>query len=356
MSFVTSADGGASSVDSRIPTNDSLLMSRLPPRPGKLKVAVAIDDDIVGKVRKQRTSCTRSRYDTSVVEALRSSCRQVDIVAAIEGSTRTLESLARIRPDVVVNLAFSATPMEASFAGSLELIGMPYTGSGPTGIVLSRDKLQSHQLLAQADVRVPRWVGLQPGVLVEVDLRPPLIVKPSSLAGSEGIYNDSVVRDASEVKRLALRIFRRFGVPVLCEEFIVGRDLRIGLIETPKQRFRISGISEWTFGAADPGWGYKTEAVRLNAAVRARHRITRGTAELSPPQLRRLSDTCNKACRALGIRGYAAVDLRLDRSGEPVVLEVNSNPGLRAGSSIWARPDFRRNLHDILRAAFREKM
>jgi len=78
-------------------------------------VACAIDADVIDKVHRGKASSTRTRYDLSVAEALRRHVRRVDLVAAVDDGTETLDALARLRPDIVFNLAFSAVPVEASF-------------------------------------------------------------------------------------------------------------------------------------------------------------------------------------------------------------------------------------------------
>jgi D-alanine-D-alanine ligase len=317
----------------------------------RLSVACTVDADIAAKIRRSDPGQTRARYDISVIDALRRNYRHVEIVAAFAGGLATLDSLARLRPDVVFNLAFSAQPLEAAFAGCLEILGLPYTGSGPRGIMLTNDKILSRRMLHAARLDVPRFVKLAPGDPIVLNLSPPLIVKPTTLASSAGIYADSVLQTTRGVSRLVRRIWHRFGVPAVCEEFIVGREFRIGVIESSAKRFRVVGISEWRFGKANPGWGIKTEAIRINPTVRRARGVTRSLAKIPRGLAAALAMTARRSVSALDVRGYATVDVRMDARGRIVVLEANSNPGLWSRSAIWSNPNFDANIRQIVRCA-----
>jgi D-alanine-D-alanine ligase len=315
-----------------------------------LCVACLLDKENVGQIRRRVASNAMVRYDLSVVDALVKIYRHVELVGVAEGNDHWIDEVRRLRPDVVFNLTFSATPLEASVAGCLDVLGIPYTGSGPRGIALANDKVRSRQLLHYGGIRVPRFVELTPSNAVRVDLPPPLIVKPATLAGSVGIHRDSVAMTHKAVPSLARRIWRKYGVPAICEEFIVGREFRIGLIETGGVA-RVSAISEWVFGSSPPGWGYKTEAIRSNLRVRRARGVTRYRPQLSRAISTEFVSLARRAMKVLDVRGYATIDIRLDGRNRITVLEVNANPGLWSGGAIWSKPSFECNIKRIVRAA-----
>jgi D-alanine-D-alanine ligase len=178
-------------------------------------------------------------------------------------------------------------------------------------------------------------------------------VKPTCLAGSAGVYATSMVRTRAEVRRLAKRIQSRFDVPAVCDEFIVGREFRVGLVENARGTASVSGIAEWRFADAKPGWGFKTEAIRGNARVRRAQNVKRGTFALKAKTLRSLSAIAQESMRVLGVRGYATIDFRLDAEERPIVLEVNSNPGLSSRGAVWSLPSFDTNIRLVVEAALR---
>ena len=319
-------------------------------RPTSLSVACVVDDRVGGAISGSRISTSFASYDASVLEALCRLYRPVHLVRAYAGSTRTLDELRSIRPDVVFNLAFSATPLEAPFAGALGLLGLPFTGSGPGAIALSNDKIRSRTLLRAGGVRVPNFVALDPGANPRIDFDPPYIVKPAESAASAGVYADSVVKKRSAVGRLAARIWKRFEMPAVCDEFIVGREIRVGAVDDASGTPRMTGVAEWAF--AD-GWGFKTEAIRINPRVRSAQRVTRDRVKMTREMTRELQRLIRDSMRILGVTGYSTMDVRVDSEERIYVLELNSNPGLWAGGALWNRPTFDANIRRIVESALR---
>ena len=217
-------------------------------------IACVVDDDIIAAVRRLEGSSRRAIYDISVMRALRKLGPEVHLVAARDPATRTLQDLIRLKPGLVFNLAYSATPAEASFAGILELLRIPFTGSGAVAIGLANDKLRSRHLMKAAAIPVPSFVMLPHGKAPrKFDIAPPYIVKPVDLANSLGIGAGSVVQTRAQAIVLANAIWRRFGVSSICDTFIVGREFQVGLVET-RRSFQVTAIVELHFAGAAPGF------------------------------------------------------------------------------------------------------
>jgi D-alanine-D-alanine ligase len=317
----------------------------------RLVVACVVDQDVAPSLQRGAATTDFAAYDLSVVQTLRQLYRDVHVVSADAPCGPTVERLVRLQPDVVFNLAFSATTMEAPFAGCLEAMGLRYTGSGPLGIALANDKSRSRRLLAGSGVHVPRFVDLEQGARsVVTDLTPPFIVKPVSLGGSSGIYSDSVVSTHRDVLQRARRIWRRFGVAAVCDEFVAGRELRVVVVESPSG-WCIAGVLEWHFGRRDRDVLFRYEAIRDNKAVRRARQVKARRAVLPRPVDNALRDVAIRAVRVLGLRGYASLDVRIDSRSRLVVLEVNANPGLNATSKIWDRMSFERSIQCIVSTA-----
>lgn len=319
-------------------------------RPTALSVACVVDHRVGGAISGSRISSAFASYDASVLEALCRLYRPVSLVRAYPDSTRTLDEIGSIRPDVVFNLAFSATPLEAPFAGALGLLGVPFTGSGPGAIALANDKVRSRTLLRAAGVPVPKFVALHPGAKQRIDFDPPYIVKPVESAASAGVHADSVVKTRSAVARLAARIWKRFEQPAVCDEFIVGREIRAGAVDDANGTPRLTGVAEWGF---PDGWGFKTEAIRINPRVRTAQQVTRARVKMTRQMTRELQRLIRDSMRILGVTGYSTMDVRVDAEGRMFVLELNSNPGLWAGGALWSRPTFDANIRRIVQSALR---
>jgi D-alanine-D-alanine ligase len=317
-------------------------------------IACVIDADIIAAVRRGRKTSKRAAYDISLVRALRQLFASVHLVSATERSSGTIEELVRLKPGVVFNLAFSASPSEASFAGALEMLGIPYTGSDALGIALANDKIRSRQLLAAAGIRVPRFIALPSARRpARIDFAPPFIVKPACLANSSGIDADSIVGSYAQALKRADRIWEVFGVPAVCDEFIVGPEFHVALVEGARGRFRIAAIVELVFGKAEPGKGFKSEEVSVKGKPCRVHRVTFRAPKLPPRQIAELARIARAAADVVGIRGYAKVDLRMDDQQRITVIEVNANPGLLATSILWRSPTFKASIKRIVAAALR---
>jgi D-alanine-D-alanine ligase len=209
-------------------------------------------------------------------------------------------------------------------------------------LALSNDKIRSRTLLAAAGVRVPRFVALAPGAKPrEIDLTPPVIVKPACQASAYGVSRTSVVMTSRLALDRARQIWKRFGEPAVCDEFIRGREFRAGFVEGPRKRVRIAGISQFAFAGGEHG--LRTEGSRPGAR----------TIRLAPALRTEVTAIAQTAFEALGIRGYASLDLRLDSFGRFTVLEVNANPGVSSDSKVWGAHGFDRNIRHIVAAALR---
>ncbi len=326
----------------------------MPKQSRNLKIAAAVDADIVRQLRNSKPVIDRARCDADVVQAIESLFGAVHLVPVGENLGRTLDVLNGIKPDLVFNLALSASRLEASFAGFLDLLKIAYTGSGPLGIALANDKVRSRNLLRSAGLRVPRFVELPIGASnPKIELTPPMIVKPAQLGCcSYGIYRDSLVESRKAAVACAKRVWRRFNVPAVCDEFIVGREFRVGVVEVDRQpRFEIVSISECLFPNSNSGWGFKTEGIRLNPRVRRVSGVRSVVARLPKGLTSELRMTATAAAQVLGLRGYATLDVRLADDGRSTIIEVNANPGLSRKSLIWSRPTFTENIRRIVDAA-----
>jgi D-alanine-D-alanine ligase len=312
-------------------------------RKKKLFVLCAVDADVVGQIRSGRPRWNRARWDASVFDSLRRLYTRVDLIGVENGSMAGWSAVEGTG-GVVFNLALSAMSSEPAFAAYLEGAGVRSTGSGMLAIALANDKIRSRMLLAAAGVRVPRFVALAPGANPQrIDLTPPVIVKPALQASAFGVSRDSVVMTRKVVLDRARRIWRRFGEPAVCDEFIRGRELRAGFVQGPRKGFHIAGIAEYSFAEGDNG--FRIEGNPKGQRLRA-SRI--------PPILRtEITAIAQTAFDTLGIRGYGSLDLRLDSFGRITVLEVNANPGVSSDSPVWAASGFDRTIRHIVEAALR---
>ncbi len=245
---------------------------------------------------------------------------------------RLLADLERARPDAAFHLAESVggdARMEAAVAVLLDWIGLPYTGSPPQALMHALDKPVARALLAAHGIPVARGVVLTQGDEPLLGLAKPWIVKPAREDASHGIHLESVVWDEAAARRRARAVIEQYRQPALVEEFAEGRELSVCLLgpahaPTPLPIFEIdysgfpAGRPKLVTYAAK--WHPESDEYRGTPLIPAR--------DLEPALARRLVETACAAYRALALRGYGRVDLRLTGEGGMIVVEVNPNPDL----------------------------
>ena len=215
------------------------------------------------------------------------------------------------------------------------MMNIRFTGSGPTGLLLCRDKGVCKQLLGLHRIRVPNFAALRPGRAIRVPktLRYPLIVKPIFEDASDGIARASVVRTEPELADRARFVHEHWKQVAITEEYIQGRELYVSILGN--QRLRVFPPRELHFGdAADGGPVIATSRVKWDKQYRQRWKIEYGFADLPESVVTRIARICKRAYRLLHLRDYGRVDLRLTPDGRIYVLEVNPNPDIAYGDEV----------------------
>jgi D-alanine-D-alanine ligase len=254
----------------------------------------------------------------------------------LDGKTRTLKSLASVDADLVFNLTESYAgddTKDVNLAAYLDLLGLPYTGSGPAGLYLAQDKAVAKRLFAFHGIRTPRFATVYQGRLQWADdLRFPVIVKPKREDGSIGIEFNAVVGSIKELMERIDALHADLDSPVLIEEYIEGRELYVAVLGNesmaalPLVELDLAGVPDGMprIAGTEVKWERGTEAYK---------RTKLGIPTDLPEELiAEIQETAVKACGALEIRDYARVDLRLAPDGSFYVLEVNPNPWLHSSA------------------------
>jgi len=238
------------------------------------------------------------------------------------------------RPHAIFNLLMEFQDVgvfQVHVTSYLELLGVPYTGCNPRGILLSRDKAISKQILRYHRIPTPAFAVFSPGKRVRArrDLAFPLIVKSVDEEASLGIAQASVVRDEEQLGERVRFIHERVGSDALAEEYIDGRELTISVLGN--QRLQTFPIWEMYFENLPQGAvPIATARAKWNRQYQERAGIRSGSAApLAEGGAERIARIARRVYRALGLSAYARVDLRLAPDGRPWVLEANATPDLK---------------------------
>jgi D-alanine-D-alanine ligase len=265
---------------------------------------------------------------TEVHDTLSALGHRVSLLRVDEGVRPFIEALEALQPDVVFNLCEGYREWsggESCIAGLLDLLGIPYTGSGPMALGLALDKPLSKALFVANEIPTPPFVVYRDQPSSAPPLRFPLMLKLAGEDASLGITADNVAGDdASFLKRLQ-ELLDEYQAPVLVEEFIDGREFAVPMLDG--QPLLVEEIE----------FHVEPRIVGFRAKWEAGSPEYRGTTPLFAPvitdqQRDRLMALAVAVWNAVGMRDYARVDFRMDADGRIYVLEANPNPDISAGS------------------------
>jgi D-alanine-D-alanine ligase len=264
-----------------------------------------------------------------VADALRGGGHKVSILGVHGDISKLRTGLMRRKPELVFNLmeTFGNHQLGAvGLAGLLDLLGLPYTGGGPGEIYIQEDKALTKKLLAFDSIRYPEYAVFSPDADLETggQLRMPLFVKPLRMDASIGIDAKSLVRSTREMMERVLDIHRRVKDSALVEEYVEGREFYIGVLGNampqvfPPIEMDFSGLPDGAPRVLDAKakWDEKSPQYKGTRAV---------VAELPDEMRARLQKVAVDAYRALRVRDYGRIDLRLTETGDIYVIEVNAS-------------------------------
>jgi D-alanine-D-alanine ligase len=243
-------------------------------------------------------------------------------VVAIDVALDLIRRLRETRPDVTFIAMHGRDGEDGTVQELLEILGIPYTGSGVLACVRATDKVLAKHLMVEAGIPTPEFFAFNETAFrelgagealpaIEERLDFPIVVKPSSQGSALGI---KFARSAADVPAALVAAFS-YDSRVLLERYVDGRDLAVSILD----------------GEPLP----VVEAVPRDEGFydfEARYEIGRTDfvcpAELPDGLTELAQDLAVRTYRLLGCSAFARVDLMLDAAGELTVLEANPIPGL----------------------------
>lgn len=237
------------------------------------------------------------------------------------------------KPDLVFNMseAFNGNrDFEPNLTALLQLIGVPFTGAGPLGLQLCKDKGLTKVVLGYHRIRTPRFLVLKKARPLRTlkKFQFPAFIKPLQLESSEGISQFSYVENEKDALARMKFIHERLEVDAIIEEFIDGREIYVGLLGNEK--LTVFPPRELFFKQVpDDEPKFATYRSKWDKEYRKKWGIDSSWAAAIPePTLRKLNEVCKKIYRLLHIQGYGRIDLRLKENGEIYFIEANPNPSI----------------------------
>jgi D-alanine-D-alanine ligase len=299
----------------------------------RLRILVLMHEDLVPPDHLNghdlKTVEWRTEYD--VVSTLRKLGHEVQPLGVKNDLGVIRSAIDEWKPHITFNLLeeFDGIAVyDQHVVSYLELLHMPYTGCNPRGLMLARDKALAKKVLSFHRIPYPEFIEVPQARTVK---RPkwltfPLIVKSVSEEASLGISQASIVEDDDKLKERVAFIHNSVGSGALIERYIEGREFYVGVIGNGQ----LQVLPVWELimdKLPEDAKRIATERVKWSRKYQDKYGITSREAKNLPEgKAEEIQHLAKRVYRALGLSGYARIDMRMDAEGHLYVLEANPNP------------------------------
>jgi D-alanine-D-alanine ligase len=229
--------------------------------------------------------------------------------------------------DIVFNMAEGlwGRDREAQVPAILEAYRIPYTGSDPLTLALCLDKAMTKRLWQSAGLPTPEFCSVAD--MAELDQARdnlpgfPLFVKPVHEGASKGIGVESIVESDRELRARVEWVLTWYQQPALIEEFLPGREFTVGILGNGRQA-KVLGIGEIILTSLDRVYGFNQKEGWEARVPKKLIPVKAGALESA------LSELALRAYHAVNCRDLGRLEIRLDKNGNPQLLEINPIVGL----------------------------
>ena len=270
----------------------------------------------------------------TTISAVENALSRLGEVVRLEAKEDFPERLRQAKPDIVFNIAegFYGVNREAHIPAICEFYAIPYTGSDPFTLSLCLDKARTKETLSFHGIPTPRFAVVEEIGELNArteNLRLPLFVKPLHEGSSKGITDANLCRDRRQLRKQTKFLLENYKQAVLVEEYLPGQEFTCAVLGNTDDAtvLPIVGMNFETLPhGALPIYSFDAKFVwdRPENPLDIFECPARITSELQASIERVTLD----AFRVLGCRDWARIDVRLDASGIPNVIEVNPLPGI----------------------------
>ena len=299
----------------------------------RLRILVLMHEDLVPPENVTgydvKTVEWRTEYD--VVSTLKKLGHDVYPLGVKSDLGVIQSAIEQLKPDIAFNLLeeFDGVAVyDQHVVSYLELLHLPYTGSNPRGLMLARDKVLTKKVLAFHKIPYPEFIEVPQGRTVKrpKSLTFPLIVKSVTEEASLGISQASIVMDDEKLAERVAFVHNHVGSAALIEQYIEGREFYVGIIGNGQRHV----LPVWELimdKLPDDAKRIATERVKWSRKYQLKYGIISKEADdLADHKTQEIQGLAKRVYRALGLSGYARIDMRMDAEGRLYVLEANPNP------------------------------
>jgi len=301
-----------------------------------MRVTVLVHEDLIPPLEVIEKDLDWSKVDWvteyEVKKCLNSLNYSVQVLGVSDSLTAIRSHIEDFKPQVIFNLLeeFKGEAIfDQNVVSYLELLGVPYTGSNPKGLIIGRDKALSKKILNYHKIKTPKFqVFPRNSPRRKTILKTfPVIVKCLNEEASLGLSQASVVHNEEKMRERIHYIHSKFKTDVIVEEFIAGHEYFVGVLGN----YRLEALPVWELkfeGSEKPENEFYSSAAKFDVEYRGRKGISTGSADVSDEQAELMQKLAKRAYKVLGLNGYARMDMRVNAEGAVYLLEVNPNPDI----------------------------
>lgn len=281
----------------------------------------------------QLSTDTYAEWDTwETINALKEALEQYHDVTLIEANEDAFNKFREIRPDIVFNIAEGAygVSREAQIPAMLDMLQIPYTGSDALTLGICLDKARTKEILSYYGIPNAKFkVADSIDDVKNLSFDFPVMVKPVCEGSSKGIYSSSFVRNEEELYSEVNRIINGYNQSALIEEFLPGREFTIALLGNGSD-IVILPIIEIKYDRYPEGVVplYSYEAKWILDTKESDFDVFDCPANLDPGLETKIKNVVLDTFNVLKCKDWSRVDVRLDKNGEPSIIEINPLPGI----------------------------
>ena len=274
-----------------------------------------------------------AEWDTwETINAVKDAISLYNNVTLIEANEEAYNKFREVKPDIVFNIAEGAfgVSREAQIPAMLDMLQIPYTGSDALTLAICLDKARTKEILSY--YKVPNAKFFVADKIEDAenhDQSFPMIVKPISEGSGKGIYASSFVHSKEELKREISRITSEYNQSALVEEFLSGREFTVAILGNNGDAKVLPAI-EMRYDKYPEGTAplYSYEAKWILDTKENDFDVFDCPANITKELEAKINKVCIDTYRVLKCRDWSRIDLRLDKNGEPNIIEINPLPGI----------------------------
>ncbi|MCF8411786.1 MAG: ATP-grasp domain-containing protein [Melioribacteraceae bacterium] len=250
----------------------------------------------------------------------------------IEANVKAFDKFQKVKPDIVFNVSegINRISREAQIPAMLDFLNIPYTGSDPLTLAICLDKSRTKEILSYHNIPNPKFrVIRHHDELNNLELDFPLFIKPIGEGSSKGIFDNSLVKDSETLSKLVQKRLNDYQQPIILEEYLPGREFTVAILGNGSDLI-VLPIIELNFlelpEEMTPIYSYEAKWIldRIDNPLN----IYSCPAKIDKSLESKIRTISKDAYQILNCKDWSRIDVRLDKNGEPNIIEVNPLPGI----------------------------